>query len=160
MRQKHKDKSRIQNIFLIKKFHIFSSSYSDHEPLLATILFEKIDNNDNGNDNINDNNNDDGCSWRKSEDIYQETLGILTSELDSNWFWQLTHSSCLFLTFVFIVNGLLNYDGICGILSGMIFGFGFLFFVFLILFYQHRRYTLRQVLNEVRLKRESLNKDF
>ncbi len=126
---------------------------------MATIILEKSDDNLDNDNNLDNDINDDH-NWRKTEDIYQETLEILSSELDSNWFWQLTHSSCLFLTLVFIVNGLLNYDGICGIMSGIIFGFGFLFFVFLILFYQHRRYSLRQKLNEIRLKRESLNKDF
>jgi len=149
-------------LFSVTKHYKFFNSYSDHEPLLATIIFEKSDDNL---DNLDNDNNlynviNDDHIWRKTEDIYQETLEILSSELDSNWFWQLTHSSCLFLTLVFIVNGLLKYDGICGILSGMIFGFGFLFFVFLILFYQHRRYSLRQVLAEVRLRQESLNKDF
>ena len=88
------------------------------------------------------------------EEIFQDVLEILGSEQESNRFWTLIHSTCLFLTFVLTLRGFFIYDGFLGNVSGFIFGASAAFFTLLILFYQKRSFTIRQVHSQIHLKHQ------
>ena len=89
----------------------------------------------------------------KSGEVLDEVLDVLGSELDTSWFWQLAHASCLFLCVVLAIRGLLVLDGVLGNLSGFVSGIMILLFTYLVLFHHQRRYTIRQIKNQLTFKR-------
>ena len=89
----------------------------------------------------------------ESGEVLEEVLDVLGSELDTSWFWQLAHASGLFLIFVLAFRGLLVWDGVVGNLSGFVSGILVVLFTYLVLFYHQRRYTIRQIVNQLSFKR-------
>ena len=126
---------------------MFYFSFSDHEALLTEIQFTK-----------NDEEKPVSDSSELPSNVLKEVLDVLGAELDTSWFWQLTHASGLFLVTVLAFRGMLYCDGMCGNVFGFIFGVSFLFLSGLILFYQKRRYTIRQIQSQIKLKQVQAKK--